>query len=114
MTLLTLYHAIPLGWHGLNTAFGGRKIFYEMTIAEKIQHGVDKTIFTLFKEGLFYKCYNEAAMVSVKRVKNYKVNSKFVKSVGAAVLSLGFPCNRKRKFKTTNYFRKNLKHGTRL
>jgi len=62
-----------------------------MTIAEKIQTSADKTLFTLFKEGLFYKCYNEDAMVFVQKIKEYKVSSKFVKSVGAAVFSLGFP-----------------------
>ncbi len=51
-----------------------------MTISEKIHCSADKTTFTLFREGLFYKCYNEDAMVFVLRVKNYKVNSKFVKS----------------------------------
>ncbi|MEN8122856.1 MAG: hypothetical protein ABFS35_21130 [Bacteroidota bacterium] len=45
-----------------------------MTIKEKTQYSEDKTVFTLFKEGLFYKCYNEDAMVFSKRVKNYKVN----------------------------------------
>lgn len=62
-----------------------------MTINEKIGSSSDKSMFTLFKEGLFYKCYNEDAMVFTKMVKNYKVNSKFVKSVGKEVLSLGFP-----------------------
>lgn len=62
-----------------------------MTIAEKIQVSADKTRFTLFKEGIFYKCYNVDAMVFSKRVKHYKVNSKFIKSLGAAVISLGFP-----------------------
>jgi len=62
-----------------------------MTIAEKIQYSSDKTKFTLFKEGLFYKCYNEDAMVFVQNVKKYKVSVKFVKSVGANVYSIGFP-----------------------
>lgn len=62
-----------------------------MTIVEKIQYSEDKTVFTLYKEGLLYKCYNADAMVFSKRVKNYKVNSKFIKSLGAAVFSLGFP-----------------------
>ncbi len=62
-----------------------------MTILEKTQYSADTNKFTLFKEGLFYKCYNENAMVFVQRVKEYKVNSKFVKSVGNDVLSLGFP-----------------------
>ena len=64
-----------------------------MTIVEKIAKARDKTIFTLHREGLFFKCYNEDAMVFSKRVKNYKVNSKFVKSVGAEVSSLGFPAS---------------------
>jgi len=49
-----------------------------MTIVEKIILAKSNKQFTLFKEGLFYKCYNEDAMVFVKRVKAYKVNSKFI------------------------------------
>jgi hypothetical protein len=64
-----------------------------MTIAEKIQYSSDKTKFTLFKEGLFYKCYNEDAMLFVKQVREYKVSSKYIKNVGAEVLSLGFPAS---------------------
>ena len=62
-----------------------------MTIAQKIQCSADKTQFTLYKEGLFYKCYNEDAMVFSKCVKDYKISVKFVKNVGAMVMSLGFP-----------------------
>ena len=62
-----------------------------MTIAEKIEKSRIKTIFTLYREGLFYKCFNEDAMVFVKKVKNYKVSVKFVKSVGATIYSIGFP-----------------------
>ncbi len=50
-----------------------------MRIAEKIQASADKTLFTLFKEGLFYKCYNEDTMVFAQKIKEYKVSSKFVK-----------------------------------
>jgi hypothetical protein len=64
-----------------------------MTIVDKIQYSSNKTQFSLYKEGLFYKCYNQDAMVFSKRVKNYKVNSKFIKSLGAAVFSLGFPAS---------------------
>jgi len=62
-----------------------------MTIAEKILESAEINTFTLFKEGLFYKCYNEDAMVFAKLVKPYKVSSKYVKNIGAEVLSLGFP-----------------------
>lgn len=62
-----------------------------MTIKQKIECSTNKTKFTLYKEGIFYKCYNEDAMVFVQHVKEYKVSTKFVKSVGAAVYSIGFP-----------------------
>jgi hypothetical protein len=64
-----------------------------MTVLEKIRKSADETRFILYKEGLFLKCYNQDAMVFVERVKNYKVNSKFVKSVGTEVLSIGFPAS---------------------
>jgi hypothetical protein len=62
-----------------------------MTIAEKIEYAADKKVVTFFKEGLFYKCYNEDAMVFTKKVRAYKVKVKYVKNVGSKVLSLGFP-----------------------
>ena len=40
-----------------------------MTIAEKIQYAADKKVVTFFKEGLFYKCYNEDVMVFVQHIK---------------------------------------------
>ena len=52
-----------------------------MTLLEKTESSADITRFTLYREGLFYKCYNEDAMVFVKEVKEYKISSKFVKSV---------------------------------
>ncbi len=61
-----------------------------MTIAEKLAKGSDKTIFTLHREGLFYNCYNEDIMVFAQSVKAYKLSGRYVKSVGAEVLSLGF------------------------
>ena len=44
-----------------------------MTLAEKVNQSANGTLFTVHKEGLFYKCYNEDAVVYVKKVKNYKV-----------------------------------------
>jgi hypothetical protein len=64
-----------------------------MGIKEKLEICADKTRFTLFKEGLFYKCYNEDAMVFVHNVKEYKISAKFVKSVGKNVYSIGFPAS---------------------
>ena len=62
-----------------------------MTITEKIQCSADKAQSTLYKEGLFYKCYNENAMVYSQCVRAYKISIKFVKNVGVKVMSLGFP-----------------------
>jgi hypothetical protein len=62
-----------------------------MTLLEKTQKSADEKVFTLYKEGLFYKCYNEDAMLFAEKVKKYKVSVKYIKSVGADVWSLGFP-----------------------
>lgn len=62
-----------------------------MTLLEKTAHSTYKAKFTLYKEGFFYKCYNEDAMIFVQNVKAYKVSAKFVKSVGDIVYSIGFP-----------------------
>ncbi len=52
-----------------------------MTLKEKILFSTEEKRFTLYKEGLFYKCYNEDAMLFVKKVREFKVSDKFVKSV---------------------------------
>lgn len=62
-----------------------------MTLLEKTKASADTTRLTLYKEGIFYKCYNEDAMVFVKMVRDYKITSRFVKSIGSEVLSIGFP-----------------------
>lgn len=62
-----------------------------MTLLEKTKNSAKGNIFTMYKEGMFYKCYNEDAMVFSKCVKDYKISVKFVKNVGAKVMSLGFP-----------------------
>ena len=64
-----------------------------MTIKEKIAYSSDVRRFTLFKEGLFYKCYNVDAMIFVQKVKEYKVSSKHVKATGSNVYSVGFPAS---------------------
>ena len=62
-----------------------------MDIKEKIRLSKQVNILSFHREGLFYKCYNEDAMVFATRVKPYKVSVKYIKCVGAEVLSLGFP-----------------------
>ena len=74
----------------VNTAFGGR-FFLVMTVLQKITNSKDTAVFTLHREGIFYKCYNEDAMLFYKRVKAFKITCKFVKRAGSMVLSLGFP-----------------------
>ena len=62
-----------------------------MTISEKIKQSACPGTFTLHKEGMFYKCYNEDAMLFSRHIKAYHVSAKHVKSAGSDVLSLGFP-----------------------
>ena len=62
-----------------------------MTIVKKVSHSENRALFTIYKEGLFYKCYTKDVMVFVMKVKNYKVSSKFVKSMMEKVYSIGFP-----------------------
>lgn len=61
-----------------------------MTILEKtILQNTNTTKIVLFKEGIFYKAYNEGAFLL--RDKNYKVSVKKIKSIEKEVLSIGFP-----------------------
>jgi len=59
------YYRAAVGYIFFTTSLG-----YIMTTVEKIILAKSNKQFTLFKEGLFYKCYNEDAMLFVKRVKN--------------------------------------------
>ena len=61
-----------------------------MTILEKVTlQQQDTTKIFLFKEGVFYKAYNEAAFLL--KDKNYKVTVKKIKNIENEVLSIGFP-----------------------
>jgi hypothetical protein len=62
-----------------------------MSLLEKTQKSGGIKLFTLYKEGFFYECYNEDPMLFAEKVKKYKVIVKYIKRVGADVLSLGFP-----------------------
>jgi hypothetical protein len=62
-----------------------------ITRQDKINNSVQALIFTLYKEGLFYRCYNEDAMLFVKKVKEYKVTSRFIKTLNNYLYCLGFP-----------------------
>ena len=61
-----------------------------MTILEKVSiQNQDSTKIYLFKEGIFYKAYNEGAFLLKDR--NYKVAVKKIKGIENKVLSIGFP-----------------------
>ncbi len=62
-----------------------------MTMQEKINFSAQPKKVYLFKEGLFYKLYNQNAMWFTNHIKAYNVNSKFVKTVKQNVYSIGFP-----------------------
>lgn len=61
-----------------------------MSILDKVTlQQQDTTKIFLFKEGIFYKVYNEGAFLL--KDKNYKVAVKKIKSIENEVLSIGFP-----------------------
>ena len=61
-----------------------------MIILEKVTlQKQDTSKIFLFKEGLFYKAYNEGAFLL--KDKNYKITVKQIKSIENEVLSIGFP-----------------------
>jgi hypothetical protein len=45
----------------------------------------------LFKEGIFWRCYEYSAWRFVNNIKDYKVFKKHVKAVGKDIVYLGFP-----------------------
>jgi len=61
-----------------------------MTVQEKISLTAQSNKLVMFKEGMFYKLYNQNAMWFVHQIKPYKVTKKFVKIVNQDVYSIGF------------------------
>lgn len=64
-----------------------------MTIKEKINLAAQPNMLYLFKEGMFYKVYNQNAMWFVNFIKPYKVAIKYIKNIQKNVYSIGFPIN---------------------
>lgn len=62
-----------------------------MTIKEKIALSENIKNLVLYKEGIFYKLYNQHAMLFAENIRAFKVNVKFIKSVRQDVYSVGFP-----------------------
>jgi hypothetical protein len=58
------------------------------TLEEKITKQCPSKVF-LFKEGIFYKAYNQGAYLM--RHKKYKVNVRKIKNSENEVVSIGFP-----------------------
>lgn len=47
----------------------------------------------LLKEGIFYRAYNRSAMRISTKIRAFKVNVKFIKYIGQAIMYCGFPEN---------------------
>jgi hypothetical protein len=62
-----------------------------MNSKEKIDRATNTARLCLYKEGIFYKLYNQHAMLFVQNIKPLKVTAKFVKVVNQHVYSVGFP-----------------------
>jgi hypothetical protein len=67
------------------------KIFFKMTISEKIEHSTPNEVH-LFKEGVFWVAYEQSAC-AICKIKPYKPTKKMIKTVGQEVVSVGFPEN---------------------
>lgn len=62
-----------------------------MTLKEKVNFAAQPNMLYLFKEGMFYKAYNQNAMWFVQQIKPYKVTVKYIKNIQQEVFSIGFP-----------------------
>lgn len=58
---------------------------------EKIDLAAQPNKLYLFKEGMFYKIYNQNALWFVQHIKPYKVTVKYIKNCKQEVYSIGFP-----------------------
>lgn len=62
-----------------------------MNTKEKIDMAANTDEICLHKEGIFYKLYNQDAMLFTQNIKALKVKAKFIKAVNQVVYSCGFP-----------------------
>ncbi len=62
-----------------------------MNTREKIDRAADTTVLCLHKEGIFYKLYNQHAMLFTQNIKQLKIKARFIKTVDQQVYSCGFP-----------------------
>lgn len=62
-----------------------------MNTKEKIALAANTDEIYLHKEGIFYKLYNQHAMLFTQNIKALKVKAGFIKAVNQVVYSCGFP-----------------------
>jgi hypothetical protein len=62
-----------------------------MTLKEKVTLVAQHNRLYLFKEGVFYKAYNQNAMWFAQKIKRYNVTVKYIKKIQQEVFSIGFP-----------------------
>ncbi len=65
--------------------------FIAMNTQEKIDLAANTRQLSLHKEGVFYKLYNQQAMLFTENIKPLKIKVKFIKAVSQQVYSCGFP-----------------------
>jgi len=62
-----------------------------MNTQEKIDLAENTRQLSLHREGIFYKLYNQHAMLFTENIKPLKIKVKFIKAVNQLVYSCGFP-----------------------
>ena len=72
----------------------------------EIEKNNEESIY-LFKEGIFWRCYEYSAWRFVKQIKDYKVFEKHIKAVEQDIVYLGFPESALDIIKETNIVNKN-------
>lgn len=61
-----------------------------MTLKEKIEHENPNQIH-LYREGMFWKAYNQSAFHFFRLIKPYLVKKRYVKELKTEIVSMGFP-----------------------
>ncbi|MDC1188888.1 hypothetical protein N8089_03755 [Flavobacteriales bacterium] len=84
-----------------------------MTLKDKIEmQAQDTTKIYLYKEGIFYKVYNEGAFLL--NYLGYKVRVKYIKNLNQEIYSIGFPLAVLNKLAETHTIIEEKKHKNTL
>lgn len=83
-----------------------------MTLKEKVNLAAKPNKLYLFKEGMFYKVYNQNAMWFVNFIKPYKVAIKYIKNIQQEVFSIGFPTTYLNSINLTSFALQNIANTT--